>query len=158
MDLIYMNSDKEDIGVLKDYTFDLAFGSSENDFECVVSAKNNVCKPGFFLYYEGSEYGGIIDSVYVDTESENIKYLGRTWHGIIASKIIQPDANQDYLILNGEANAVIDSLLSRMGLSSLFKVSNDESGINISNYKMNHNPSSHNFVLFADSMQYIHFA
>ena len=137
MDLIYMNSDKEDIGVLKDYTFDLAFGSSENDFECVVSAKNNVCKPGFFLYYEGSEYGGIIDSVYVDTESENIKYLGRTWHGIIASKIIQPDANQDYLILNGEANAVIDSLLSRMGLSSLFKVSNDESGINISNYKMN---------------------
>ena len=29
MDLIYMNRSKEDIGVLKDFTFDLAFGTNE---------------------------------------------------------------------------------------------------------------------------------
>ena len=32
MDLIYANNQMEDIGVLLDYEFDLAFGSDENDF------------------------------------------------------------------------------------------------------------------------------
>ena len=43
MDLIYTNADREDVGVLKDYTFDLAFGSSENDFECKVYKENHCC-------------------------------------------------------------------------------------------------------------------
>lgn len=137
MDLIYMNSKKEDIGVLSDYTFDLAFGSDENDFECSVSARNNKCQAGFFLYYEGAEYGGVIDSIKVDTDSDSVTYLGRTWHGILSSKVIQPDAGEDYLTVSGEANTVLASLVSRMGLTDLFRASNETSGIDISNYKMN---------------------
>lgn len=132
-----MNSNKEDIGVLKDYTFDLAFGIDENNFECTVSSDNNVCESGYYLYYEGSEYGGIIDSVYIDTEFETVKYKGRTWHGIIESKILQPDIDADYLVVSGEANTVLASLISRMGIGALFKVSTEDSGINISSYKMN---------------------
>ena len=137
MDLVYMNASKEDINVLKDYTIDLAYGESENDFECQVNINNNVCEAGYYLYFEGEEYGGIIDSVEVDTASETVIYKGRTWHGILNSKVLQPDINQDYLIVNGEANTVINELISRMGLSALFRVSSASSGVNISNYKMN---------------------
>ena len=135
MDLIYTNADREDIGVLKDYTFDLAFGSSENDFECKVYKENHCCLEDYFLYIDGTEYGGIIDSIGV--ADDEITYSGRTWHGILNSKILEPDSGQDYLILNGEANTVLGQLIGRMGLNSLFKASAETSGITINNYKMN---------------------
>lgn len=137
MDLIYMNSKKEDVGVMQDYVFDLAFGSDENDFECKVDAVNHCCEAGFYLYYEGAEYGGIIDSVQIDTDAGEVTYSGRTWHGIMNSKILEPDTGEDYLVLDGEANAMLDSLLARMGLTGLFRASTEESGINIPNYQMN---------------------
>ena len=135
MDLIYSNADREDIGVLKDYTFDLAFGSSENDFECKVYKENHCCLEDYFLYIDGTEYGGIIDSIGV--ADDEITYSGRTWHGILNSKILEPDSGQDYLILNGEANTVLNRLIGRMGLNSLFKASAETSGITVNNYKMN---------------------
>lgn len=135
MDLIYTNADREDVGVLKDYTFDLAFGSSENDFECKVYKENHCCLEDYFLYIDGTEYGGIIDSIGV--ADDEITYSGRTWHGILNSKILEPDSGQDYLILNGEANTVLNRLIGRMGLNSLFKASAETSGITVNNYKMN---------------------
>ena len=137
MDLIYMNAGKEDIGVMKDYTLDLAFGADENDFECQIVRGNHCCEPGFYLYYEGAEYGGIIDSISVDTDKDAITYHGRTWHGIIESKVIEPDAGEDYLTLSGEANSVLATLISRLELAGLFVASAEDSGVSISRYKMN---------------------
>lgn len=137
MDLIYMNAEKADIGVMLDHTLDLAFGSDENDFECKIVRSNHCCEEGFFLYYEGTEYGGIVDDIEVDTDKDEITYHGRTWHGILNSKILEPDAGEDYLIVSGEANGVLGTLIARMGLSSLFVASTEASGITISNYKMN---------------------
>lgn len=74
----------------------MAFGSDENNFECTVAASNNVCKSGYYLYIENTEYGGIIDSIEVDTQYETVIYKGRTWHGILESQVLQPDDNQDY--------------------------------------------------------------
>jgi microcystin-dependent protein len=135
MDLIYMNTDKEDVGVLKDYTLDLEFGSESNNFECAVSSNNHVCDAGFYLYYENAEYGGVIDSIAFNTDSEEVIYKGRTWHGILESKILEPDKGADYLIVEGDANTVLSSLISRMGLDGLFKVSTTASSIDIS-YQM----------------------
>lgn len=90
MDLIYTNPDREDLGVLFDYEFDLAFGSSENNFECKVQMDNHCMEPGSFLYIEGTEYGGIVDSVAVDKENKTVTYSGRTWHGILAGNVIEP--------------------------------------------------------------------
>lgn len=137
MDLIYMNESKKDIDVLKDYTLDLAYGSDENDFECKENINNNVCKTGYYLYFEGEEYGGVIDSVGVDTDETTVTYSGRTWHGILESKVLQPDEGEDYLIVSGEANEVLKLLIERMGLSELFKVSTLNSKIQISSYQMN---------------------
>lgn len=137
MDLIYTNEAKEDINVLQGYVLDLAFGMDENDFECSINRSRHCCKKGYFLYIENTEYGGIIDDIGVDTDADEIVYYGRTWHGILNSKVLEPDTGEDYLILSGEANNVLNFLITRMGVSALFKASTTDSGINIKNYKMN---------------------
>ena len=137
MDLIYCDKNKVDIGVMKDFSFDLAFGSGENDFELETSSENDVCEEDYFVYIEGTEYGGIIDKIEVITESKTLKYKGRTWHGILNSKVIRPDeaSHQAYYTVSGEANAVLRSLISHLELGSLFEGSAAASGITISNYQ-----------------------
>ena len=137
MDLIYMNESREDIGILHDYKFDLAFGEDENDFELKIPASAHCCGKGFFIYIDGTEYGGIVDEIASDTEAEEVTYTGRTWHGMLNSKIIEPDAGQDYLVFSGDANTILGALIVRLGLGDLFTASSEDSGMTISNYKMN---------------------
>ena len=137
MDLIYMNAKKEDLGVLLDYELDLAFGSDENNFECTIQSGSHCCEPGYYLYAEGTEYGGIIDSIANDTDTNDVTYSGRTWHGVLNSKVLQPDSGSAYLVVSGEANGVIASLISRMSLTNLFEASSEDSGLKVSSYKMN---------------------
>lgn len=136
MDLIYTNAAHEDVGVLKDYNFDLAFGSDENDFEVTIDSKNHCCESKCFLYIEGTEYGGIVDGLRIVTKDNELVYFGRTWHGVLDSKILQPDSGQDHLIVSGEANAVMAELIDRIGLSDIFTASTRNSGLTISSYKM----------------------
>ena len=135
MDLICANSSREDIGVIPDYDFDLAFGSDENDFELTVSRNDHCCEAGYYIYIEGTEYGGIVDAITSDTATENVTYSGRTWHGILNSKILCPDAGESYLTVSGDANTILGTLLSRMGLTALFSASAAPSGINVSGYQ-----------------------
>jgi len=137
MDLIYMDANRKDVGVMQDYELDLAYGTDENDFECQIVLGNHCCEAGYFIYCEGTEYGGIIDGIEVDTANDEVKYHGRTWHGFLDSKVIEPDAGEDYLIVSGEANEAIGSIIDRLALSDLFVASTEASGITISNYKMN---------------------
>ena len=84
MDLIYMNASHEDIGVLHDYRLDLAYGEDENDFELQIPSSAHCCGKGFFVYMDGTEYGGIVDEIASDTDAEEVTYTGRTWHRISA--------------------------------------------------------------------------
>lgn len=137
MDLIYMNAEREDIGVLHDYKFDLAYGEDENDFELQIPSSAHCCGKGFFLYMDGTEYGGIVDGIASDTDAAEVTYTGRTWHGLLNSKIIEPDVGQAYLVLSGDANTVLSVLIARIGLGDLFAASVEDSELIISNYKMN---------------------
>lgn len=137
MDLIYTNALKEDVGVLLDYDLDLAFGADENNFECTISSKSHCCEAGSLLYIDSTEYGGIIDGIQSRNDTEEVIYSGRTWQGILNSKVIEPDSGSAYLVLSGEANAVIGSLISRLGLSGLFTADTANSGLTIKSYQMN---------------------
>lgn len=137
MDLIYTNPAMEDLGVLRAYRLDLAFGESENDFELKLPASDHCCAGGSFLYIEGTEYGGIVDSIQSDTAAEEVTYIGRTWHGLLNSKVLAPDPGEAYLVVTGEANTVIQSLLARTGLEDLFEASTANSGLMIKGYSMN---------------------
>lgn len=137
MDLIYTNASREDVGVLHDYTLDLAIGADENDFELVVATDHHCCGPNCLAYIEGTEYGGIIDGMSVATKDDKLTYRGRTWHGILASKILEPDTGEDYLVVSGEANAAIGTLLERASLSDIFTAASEDSGLIIDGYAMN---------------------
>ena len=156
MDLIYMNSNMVDQGVLQDFEMDLAFGANENNFECRIPSSSHCCDGGHFLYIDGTEYGGIVDSIEVVSETGEVIYYGRTWHGILGSKVIMPlqsgEASTDdvtikksasdgvsyvnrYLVISGEAHDCIQFLLERLGLSGLFKASDNSSGVNVSAFR-----------------------
>ena len=135
MDLIYTNAKAVDIGVLSAYAFDLSFGASENDFEMVLGSRDTALEFGAYVYMEGTEYGGIVDGMKTSTGGETVTYKGRTWHGILNSKIIQPDSGAAYYTVSGDANSVLSGLVSRLGLSGLFAVSADNAGISIPNYQ-----------------------
>lgn len=135
MDLIYTNSKRVDQGVLSAYAFDLSYGASENDFAMEIGTAEAILDYGAFIYMEGTEYGGIVDAKKVITNSESITYMGRTWHGVLNSKIIEPDPGENYFIVSGDANEIIALLIVRMGLSELFTAKKEAAGIDIGKYQ-----------------------
>lgn len=136
MDLIYTNSNKIDQGVLSTYAFDLSFGTDENDFEITLATDEATLEYGSFVYIEETEYGGSIDALGSATNSETVVYKGRTWHGILNSKIIEPGEGEDHLIVSGDAKDILSMLIDRLELGNLFKV-DDQSNVNISKYQFN---------------------
>ena len=135
MDLIFTNSEREDQGVLSTHSFDLSYGASENDFELTLGADEPTLETDACIFIEGTEYGGIVGGIKTSTNGETITYKGRTWHGILNSKVIQPDTGKDYLIVSGDANEVLSFLIARLGLSGLFVADESVSDVNISSYK-----------------------
>ena len=135
MDLIYTNPEREDLGVLSAYAFDLSFGVSENNFEIVIGTDEATLDYGSFIYIEGTEYGGIVDTKKTRTNSGSVTYKGRTWHGVMNSKIIEPPPGSNYLVVSGDANMILSDLISRMGLSEMFVAKKEKAGIDISRYQ-----------------------
>ena len=139
MDLIFTNAKKVDQGVLLAYSLDLSFGEdvNENDFELTIGDTESMLEDNAVIYIEGTEYGGIVDGMKSNTDSETLTHIGRTWHGILNSKVIQPDSGSDHLIVSGDANIVLASVIARLGLSGLFVAAENLSGINIAGYQFN---------------------
>lgn len=135
MDLIYADAKRVDQGVLSAYAFDLSFGAGENDFEVTIGSGEAALEFNSFVYMEGTEYGGRIGGIKASTNGKTITYCGRTWHGIMNSKVIQPDTGEDYLVVSGDANEIIAALIARLGLSGLFVAAEELSGVSISRYR-----------------------
>ena len=135
MDLIYTNANRVDMGVLSSHALDLSYGARENDFKLTLGAEETTLEYGAFIYIENTEYGGIVDGMKTSSDIETISYSGRTWHGILNSKVIEPDPGADYLVVSGDANELLSMLIARMGLSALFVAPNTQSGVTVNNYK-----------------------
>lgn len=135
MDLIYTNARRVDQGVLSAYAFDLSFGADENDFEVTLGANEAVLESGSYIYMEGTEYGGRVGGIKTVTNADTVTYMGRTWHGILNSKVIQPNSGEDYYTVSGDANVILSTLIARLGLSGLFVADENASGVNVSGYQ-----------------------
>ena len=111
---------------VSDCLFDCAWGSGENDFELTLY-DGTVLPDRGLVYVDGTEVGGIVDHM-KDELSDGVSvvtYSGRSWHGMLAGKVLQPDSGQDYLKVSGPVNQVLSNLLARIGLSDVFKVRAD---------------------------------
>lgn len=125
MDLIVTDATGKPVASHASYTLDLAFGSGENDFDLQV--EDAALKAGSRIMIDGTEYGGIIDDTDVDVDGglSTVTWHGRDWHGVLASKIIEPDRNNDYLTLSGTIPVIMRTLVSRAGLQGLFTVADE---------------------------------
>lgn len=129
MDLIVTDTDGVPVESHPSYTLDLAFGSGENDFDLRV--RSDRIGIGSRIMIDGTEYGGIIDDMSVSVESgqSTTTWHGRDWHGVLESKIVEPDEGSDYLTISGTVPYIIRTLISRAGLQDLFHVADDSASV-----------------------------
>ena len=140
MVLVVYDSKLGNVRELQDFELDLAFGSDENSFELTCAA-DAAPSEGQFAFIDGGEYGGVVDEASYDAGRDaagTVTCKGRTWHGILAGKRLLPNSGSGYLSVSGKANAVLASLISRMGLSAVFSAASDDTAV------------SHTFERFCD--------
>ena len=140
MELIITDKNYNELGYLNNYSLDLEvgkYGVASNDFNLTISTDYIVDKFGIdsLFYIEGTEYGGLVESIAVDTENKQITYIGKTFRGILEKEYIQPPENEAYYKLIGEANECIQKLIGNK-FNDLFVVDDVKlSGVNI-NYNI----------------------
>ena len=119
VELIVTDASHVDQASLEGFTLDAAWGADENDFELTV---DRLIDAGSYVYFDGGECGGVVDSLKDSLKDgrSTLTYGGRTWHGMLANKILEPDKGKDYLTVSGTASTVIGSLISRVGLDGVF--------------------------------------
>lgn len=121
-----------DLGVVRGCALELAIGGGKDDFEMTVPVDRapRGIGAGSRVYIDGTEYGGVVDDVGADTTGRYHRalYRGRTWSGVLESKVLEPNPGTTHLAVAGEANAALKSLVDRMGLAGLFEVAATDSG------------------------------
>lgn len=129
MDLVH-ERDGEWLGIVRGYSVDLAFGDAdENDFTVEVpeaycrGVDGSMVAEGDCLLFSGTEWGGVVDGVEYDNTGNypKLTYTGRTWHGVLSSKVVRPDAGQDYYTVSGDVRSVISQVIQRVGLSDVME-------------------------------------
>ncbi len=129
--------DGKEIGYIKDAdSIDMDLGDTD-DFEMQLGeagwdpGKYNY---GYRIFIPGTEYGGLLEDCKTSTKDGTVTWMGYTWRGLLAQKIIQPPVGQTHLTVSGDANSVIQEIIgSRFG--SLFVADIGQSGIQIKNYQ-----------------------
>lgn len=136
MDLIYTNSQMQELGFLKEYELDLEVGKqgeSSNDYELTIKTGSipEGLDYGSLIYYEGTEYGGIVERKKVNTSDETITFMGPTFRGLLEKEYVQPPEGETHLKAKGEANEVINSIIAGRFGDLLVVDEIGSSGINV---------------------------
>lgn len=126
IELRRLNYKKIDMDLNNDRTFEMTI---------VADDYSNELAYGNWVYIPNTEYGGIIGEKTSETAEGDIKIEGFTWRNVLEKKIIEPPAGQAYKTVSGELNSVIADLVAEAGLGSIFVVSNESSGVSVSNYQ-----------------------
>ena len=111
-------------------TLDWACGTDENDFELTIddALAPNISQ-GWYFWLDGSDVGGrIVDRrVSVAGGTSTTAWIGQSWTGMLAAKILQPDSGRDYLTVSGRLPDILTGLVKRIGLDGVFTVQSDDS-------------------------------
>lgn len=118
--MIIASSDMTALREVDDFELDMAFGSDENDFE-FSCAPEHAPEKGGYVFIDGTEYGGTVDKIETSTDGgvSSVTVSGRTWHGILAGKVLIPRRGAN-LTVEGSCGDVLQQLLALMGLEEIF--------------------------------------
>lgn len=135
MDLIYADKDRNDLGVLinSEVDFEISNKADECTFEIKVPMENNPIQKGYLVYIEGTEFGGIVDQMTINTAKKETKLNGRTFRGVLGSKILIPD--EDYYILNGNLATALNQALIDTEMNSFYEVVANPDAPSVTNFK-----------------------
>lgn len=138
MKLVVTDTSYKNTGFLKRFKLDMAFGSDENDFTLTVPCRTKI-PTGALIYVPGTEWGGLVREPWVISEDGDTYrvYHGPTWHGLMAERVLYPDDGVDHLTVSGDVSTIIQSLIERVGLQSLFQAA-PSSGVTISSFQFDH--------------------
>ena len=135
--LVWTNENFVEQGATQDFYLDLECGTTENynnTFAIQLDEDIRIA-PNSAVFVDGTEWGGLVQRRITSTDNVSIfQWEGRTWHGVMADKIIQPTSGQDYYYANGTVESCISALITKLGLSQLFAVG-DCPGESVSNYR-----------------------
>lgn len=138
MELIVADSAGNVLTNLADFSLDMDAGwgdGVDNTFELTVRDPGAPL-PGaaWRVFADGTEVGGRVEGFELVTErgGRELRWTGSTWTGVLAKRLLWPDAGQDYLTLSGDANAVLRQVVSRLDLGSLFEVPPGSAGVAVS--------------------------
>ena len=129
MELTVAGRDGADLGSTSDFTLDLSFGDSGNNF--TLACPSLPISYGCVIAVEGTEWAGVVDSSEDSLEGgvSSTTWSGRTFHGVLVGKVLCPPSGQDYLTASGDANDCLRSLVARVGLSGFVEVADGKAGI-----------------------------
>lgn len=111
-----------------EFSLDVAFGADENRVK-LTCPQEFAPKVGWYVCVEGTEYGGTVDEVVQDLEGGGCICRGRTWHGILAGKVLVPPSGSDYLEVSGRVDEVFESLFEKMGVRDLFEAAENDAEV-----------------------------
>ena len=134
--VILTDSGGNEIGPVRFKKIDIDLGDTR-DFELTISNSkwDQRLKSKNRIFVPGTEFGGIIGGKRIDTSQDSITVKGRTWRGVLEKKVIKPPSGEAYKIVSGEINTVIKGLISEAKLTSLFAVSDNDTGITVTDYQ-----------------------
>lgn len=138
MELIVADSAGKTLFPLADFELDMDSGwgdGVDNTFDLIVrDASAPLPEAAWRVYADGTEMGGRVEGFELKTgrTSSEMHWTGSTWSGVLAKRLLWPDSGQDYLTLSGDANAVLRSAVSRLGLGSFFSVPDGDAGVSVS--------------------------
>lgn len=123
MELIYSRNGIEQ-GILKRFTADFEESTDvkNNTFEIQIPLDQKSATIGDYIYEDGEEHGGIVDALKVDTSASVLTLSGRTWRGVLGSKVIEPPESEAYYTVFGDANRIIADIIDNVSLVEIFSV------------------------------------
>lgn len=107
-------ADGAPVAEYEDFALDATFGDKDNDFELALPEGVRMGK-GWMWWVDGTEYGGVVDRATMRTAKgvRSAGYQGRTWSGVLASKVLLPPSGSDYLTVSGDANEAVRMVVER---------------------------------------------
>lgn len=133
-DIVYTDEAGEDVGMIDAAEGDFSVGE-ENTWQLAVSDSYPMSR-GCYVYIDETEFGGVVDAIETESRGGTLTVSGRTWHGILASRVVCPPTGEGHAILSGDANACIAEALELCGAGEPFAAAGDESGVEVTGYTM----------------------
>lgn len=121
MDVTYTDPNRTDCGILRDFRID--FDTADTmDHVVTMGIDRHILTGGSYWYIDGTEYGGIVDQMEIVTQKRQVRYSGRSFRGLLCSKIIEPPAGEDHRTASGSLSDIAEELLEDTEMQDLFSV------------------------------------